>query len=185
MPSDTPRKGRKPRTAESVRAFAVYQLLNNYVIDENGCWLWTGLFYSSGYGRLRRNLTRSGLAGRAHMAAYQFYVGEIPAGLYVCHTCDVRRCINPEHLWLGTNQENQLDASRKGVFKRYWTPEVREAKRKEMSGVGNHQYGKRGSLATCYGRCGPLHPMYGRKQTEDAKQKISAGLKRAHSEGRR
>jgi len=51
----------------------------------------------------------------ASRVAYRVWKGAIPDGMFVCHTCDVKRCINPDHLWLGTNRDNIKDAISKGV----------------------------------------------------------------------
>lgn len=76
----------------------------------NGCIEWSGALRGKGYG----------LAGvgsknmRAHRLSWMLYRGDIPDGLLVCHSCDNRKCINPDHLWLGSNHDNLMDALRKG-----------------------------------------------------------------------
>ncbi|MFA6992228.1 MAG: HNH endonuclease signature motif containing protein [Candidatus Gracilibacteria bacterium] len=75
------------------------------------CWLWIGGVSSRGYGNFcpthRKNI-------RAHRFSYELFKGKIPEGLLVCHKCDVPRCVNPDHLFVGTQSENILDCSQKG-----------------------------------------------------------------------
>jgi lambda repressor-like predicted transcriptional regulator len=74
-----------------------------------GCWLWTGTRDSQGYGRFKID----GKYWGAHRLAFTELKGPIPDGLFVCHHCDVPACINPEHLYAGTHDDNMRDVSRR------------------------------------------------------------------------
>jgi hypothetical protein len=79
------------------------------------CWLWTGaIAKTEGYGRL--NFMRK--VWWAHRVSYSLHKGSIPKGSSVLHSCDVRKCVNPEHLFLGTQADNVKDMVSKG---RYWS----------------------------------------------------------------
>lgn len=81
--------------------------MQNIAIDDNCCWNWQGAKNKAGYGTLTVNKKTV----FAHRYSYQYHVGEIPEKLFVCHKCDNPSCINPEHLFLGDNYINILDAS--------------------------------------------------------------------------
>lgn len=77
----------------------------------SGCWLWTGPFVLGGYGTFSVSSRR--MVG-AHRFAYAEVYGPIPEGMLVCHRCDVKPCVNPDHLFLGTQRDNMQDMVRKG-----------------------------------------------------------------------
>jgi hypothetical protein len=82
-------------------------------VKTSGCWLWQGDKWARpehGYGRIWLN----GRRVKAHRVAWELYVGPIPPGQHVLHKCDVRLCVNPEHLFLGTKIDNNTDRDQKG-----------------------------------------------------------------------
>jgi hypothetical protein len=75
------------------------------------CWLWTASVWDNGYGRF---VKVHGTDTPAHRFSWALHNGAIPDGLWVLHKCDVRRCVRPDHLFLGTPQDNMDDKCRKG-----------------------------------------------------------------------
>ena len=83
--------------------------MDQYVIKTPTCWIWTGDL-RHGYGRVTMNYR----AISAHRASWEYHVGPVPDGMILLHTCDNPPCVNPEHLRIGTNQDNTDDMVAKG-----------------------------------------------------------------------
>ena len=97
---------------------------------KTGCILWTGSRTTNGYG----GLNYRGRHLQAHRASWLAHRGPIPTGLLVCHRCDVRPCINPDHLFLGTQKDNMVDKAAKQGHERRTEdgPERRPSKAPEI-----------------------------------------------------
>lgn len=70
--------------------------------DDSGCWLWVAGKAAHGYGQFRFRHKQMG----AHRFSYWMHTGEYPGDQYVCHSCNTKNCVNPEHLFLGNQQDN-------------------------------------------------------------------------------
>lgn len=79
-------------------------------ISSPSCWLWISGTDSHGYGKIQYQCS----SHKAHRLAYQIYVGNIPDGLHVLHRCDNPRCVNPDHLFIGSHADNMKDKTTKG-----------------------------------------------------------------------
>lgn len=83
--------------------------------SSNECWNWKASRNYKGYGNFYTSLGNSkDQHHSAHRFSWELHNGEIPDGLFVCHKCDNPSCVNPNHLFLGTNQNNMQDMSLKG-----------------------------------------------------------------------
>ena len=95
----------------SVRAFSLDKFMSKVQPEPNsGCWLWDGFVDAKGYGTFCNDAKKTG----AHRASWQIFRGPIPTGLSILHACDMPQCVNPDHLFLGTQADNLRDAREKG-----------------------------------------------------------------------
>ena len=147
---------------------AVRRFTAKYQVDASGCWLWRGASHPTGYGRFGLN---THCVEYAHRAAWVLFRGAIPKSLYVCHRCDVKLCVNPSHLFLGTPKDNMRDASAKGRIRlpresyasdethqvaRLSNDQVREIRASQLSGIELARSGRFpvGHSAICHARAG-------------------------------
>lgn len=111
------------------------------------CWLWTARIGTRGYGQFQVD----GKPVKAHRYSWKQFYGDIPEGLLVCHKCDVRHCVNPNHLFLGTHKDNTQDMVAKGRYlggfktgytkgKKHWNVKLTEEKVAEIRRI--YQKGK-------------------------------------------
>jgi hypothetical protein len=89
-----------------------HRLLSKVDKNPNGCWNWTGAT-SHGYGAIQM----WPLVKRAHRVMYEHLIGPIPKGKLLRHTCDNKRCVNPDHLLIGTKADNGRDSVERGQFR--------------------------------------------------------------------
>jgi hypothetical protein len=106
------------------------------------CWLWTASVTGSGYGQIWESWPVR-IRWDAHKYSWILHFGPVPDGLWVLHTCDVKRCVNPKHLYLGTNSRNLQDALERGQkaigsqcsFAKLCPDEVQEIRRLKQTGL--------------------------------------------------
>lgn len=82
---------------------------DKYTKNDNGCWLWKAKILPNGYGCIKHDRKDE----VAHRISWILHYGSIPDGLFVLHRCDVRNCVNPRHLFLGTHLDNVHDCVKK------------------------------------------------------------------------
>jgi hypothetical protein len=128
------------RSPACPKHWSIQQRLDRYSVGDprTGCILWTACRNANGYGLLTFKRRR----WQAHRASWTAHRGPIPTGLLVSHHCDVRTCINPDHLFLGTHKDNMADKAAKQGHERRTEegPERRPSKAPEIMRV--HMFGR-------------------------------------------
>lgn len=81
------------------------RILSKITVDENGCWIFSGAKMQTGYGLI----WKEGKNVAAHRESYKLFCGDLSDDEVICHRCDVRICINPEHLFKGSRADNNRD----------------------------------------------------------------------------
>lgn len=102
------------------------RLVENMEVDhQTGCWNWTGYLLPEGYAQFNIS-TREGWV-RAHRKSFELFHGEIPKGAHVLHRCNNKKCVNPLHLYAGSNADNCADRVATGTQRSKTTYEQRVA----------------------------------------------------------
>lgn len=118
----------------------------SYEVRANGCWEWTGSVASHGYGSF-------GVDGRTETAprvAYKLFVGEIPEGACVLHSCDNRLCVNPNHLTVGDKAQNAQEAVERGRMTLPSNAKLNESQVAEIRSLFDQGWGRK-DIGDAYG----------------------------------
>ena len=103
------------------------RFLKYVFVEESGCWRWTGAVSKRRKNKDERWYGRFWFKNKnmsAHRLSWIIHIGEIPKGLIICHKCDNTRCVNPAHLFVGTQQDNVTDMINKN--RHSFPPRIRE-----------------------------------------------------------
>ena len=112
----------------------------------DSCWIWNGYLNNTGYGQVPFYHFKTRLA---HRVSYKLFIGNFDDSLCVCHKCDNPKCVNPEHLFLGTHKDNALDKVSKGRGV-YWNKNKTHCKNGHEFTPENTRLQKNGRLCrTC------------------------------------
>ncbi len=129
MPGGRPREEPLPRFLQKIK------------VAESGCHEWQALMHRDGYGKFCLNQKTI----PAHRAAYLLLKGEIPEGMMVLHKCDNRKCVNPDHLYIGTAKDNCRDRRERcawwGTMK-YTASEIAKCKELYAAGLSQQKIGE-------------------------------------------
>jgi len=128
-------KGQDLRTPNR-NGLSLREKFDKYVVKGDQCWGWKGHKNGDGYGTIKDSTDYSGK--KAHRVSYELHVGKIPKGMLVCHKCDNPGCVNPDHLFLGTQHDNMIDMAIKGRHTGKLTPDE-VAKIRTLSGTDTHK----------------------------------------------
>ena len=135
------------RPAKYVRGhrppISLAEAVARHTLVTDGCWEWQGYIRPSGYGDV--GVPGESRTEGAHRASWLIHEGPIPDGMFVCHHCDNPRCVRPDHLFLGTSQDNMDDMWAKGRGSRLYgsrspgakltLAEVEEIRRRHVAGI--------------------------------------------------
>ena len=124
----------------------------NHVQKTESCWPWIGARHRNGYGAMNY----SGRIMRVHRISWLINNGAIPEGKQILHTCDNPLCVNPDHLFVGTNSDNMADKVRKGRqakgenqgSSKLQENSVREIRQKYQQGISQRELAKQYNVST-------------------------------------